>query len=289
MGDPQAVFAAIRPLLKAYRPPLVPKTDTERYLDLWSVKPLVIAGRKRKEVFFAGLIMSNGVGSSAPVASSLWATRVAAAADRSAFAAPNQPTQAACRQADAGHELAGILRRGGMYRVDSPAANEPIVVPVKEFLLTEQRCPSGWRSHDLYLCRDEAVVFYVGQSYAAFDQVWQHIVDGFKGRSVLGRFILCNWPTSMRFIVELHDSRSAAFASVGHDLDAAERALIERVAPCFNEQLNRCPTPLPQGYAPPGRILRCSRSLAKLIGEARRAVQADRRKSWLADPTSETS
>ena len=162
-----------------------------------------------------------------------------------------------------------------------------IAVPLKEFLLTEQHCPPGWQLFNLYLCRDDEVVFYVGQSYVAFDRVWQHILDGFKGRSVLGRFILCNWPTSMRFAIELCDSRSVDFADIGHDLNAAERALIERHAPCFNEMLNRNPTALPTRYAPPGQTIRCSRSLGKLIGEARHAVQADRRKSWLADLASE--
>jgi hypothetical protein len=128
----------------------------------------------------------------------------------------------------------------------------------------------------------------VGQSYVAFDRVWQHILDGFKGRSVLGRFILCNWPDALRFTIELHDSRSAAFADVGHDLNAAERGLIERHAPCFNELLNRRPTALPTRYALPGPTIRCSRSLGKLIGEARYAVQADRRKGWLAELASET-
>ena len=172
--------------------------------------------------------------------------------------------------------------------MDSLKAGDRIAMPLKEFLLTEQRCPPDWRHYDLYLCRDDAVVFYVGQSYVAFDRVWQHILDGFKGRSMLGRFILCNWPASMRFTIELHDSRSAAYTEVGHDLNAAERVLIERLAPCFNELLNRRPTPLPARYAPPGPTIRCSRSLGKLIGEARHAVQADRRKGWLADLAAET-
>jgi hypothetical protein len=158
-----------------------------------------------------------------------------------------------------------------------------IAVLLKEFLLTEQRCPPGWRPFDLYLCRDDEIVFYVGQSYIAFGRVWQHILDGFKGRSVLGRFILCNWPISMRFTIELRDSRSVDFADVDHDLNAAERALIEQHTPCFNEMLNRRPTALPTRYALPGPTIRCSRSLGKLIGEARHAVEADRRKSWLSD------
>jgi len=59
MSDLQAIFGALKPLLQAYQPPLVPKTDTERYFDLWSRKPVVIDGRKRKEIFFAGLIIQK--------------------------------------------------------------------------------------------------------------------------------------------------------------------------------------------------------------------------------------
>ena len=56
----QEIFAKLRPLLARYQPPLVSKHDDERYYDLWSVKDLVIEGRKRKEVYFAGLIIQKG-------------------------------------------------------------------------------------------------------------------------------------------------------------------------------------------------------------------------------------
>ena len=59
MDDLKAIFDAIRPLLQKYQPPLTPKNDTERYFDLWSFKDLEIEGRKRKEVFFAGLIIQK--------------------------------------------------------------------------------------------------------------------------------------------------------------------------------------------------------------------------------------
>ena len=59
-NDLQVIFAALRPLLARYQPPLVSKHDDERYYDLWSVKDLVIEGRKRKEVYFAGLIIQKG-------------------------------------------------------------------------------------------------------------------------------------------------------------------------------------------------------------------------------------
>jgi len=155
-----------------------------------------------------------------------------------------------------------------------------IVLPLKRFLIVAE-CPLAWRGSDLYLFRDDEVVFYVGQSYLAYDRVWRHITDGYKARSVVGRFVLCNWPGSMCFTIELWSSQADRFAAVDRDLNAAERMLIEQYAPCFNEALNRRPTPLPDRYAPPSAPIRCSRSTNKLIHEAERAVQADERKAWL--------
>ena len=60
MSDLQAIFEAVRSLLATYAPPLTPKRDEPGYYDLWSVKDLVIEGRKRKEVYFAGLIIQGG-------------------------------------------------------------------------------------------------------------------------------------------------------------------------------------------------------------------------------------
>jgi hypothetical protein len=57
--DLQQMFDTLRPLLARYQPPLVSKHDDLRYLDLWSSKDLVIEGRQRKEVFFAGLIIQK--------------------------------------------------------------------------------------------------------------------------------------------------------------------------------------------------------------------------------------
>lgn len=142
------------------------------------------------------------------------------------------------------------------------------------------QCPDDWRSFDLYPARDDEVTFYVGQSQLAFDRVWRHLLDGFKGRSVIGRFILCNWPVSLRFTIELLDSSSEQFRHVNHDLNAAERWLIEQRSPCLNEALNRRPTPLPVRYAPPTAPLRCSRSLLKLKHEARNMVLQVQRQQW---------
>ena len=59
MDELNQIFNALRPLLQRYQPPFVSRQDNERYYDLWSIKDLVIAGRKRKEVFFAGLIIQK--------------------------------------------------------------------------------------------------------------------------------------------------------------------------------------------------------------------------------------
>jgi hypothetical protein len=148
-----------------------------------------------------------------------------------------------------------------------------VSLPLKRFLLVEQ-CPAAWKPLDLYLFRDEEVVFYVGQSHFAFARVWEHLLGGFKGHSIVGRFVWSNWPVSMKFNIELLSSQSEQFNSLGNDLNAAERALIEQYAPCFNLSLNRQPTPLPSAYLPPNARLRCG-GLNKLIHQAERVVRAE--------------
>ena len=57
------IFKKLKKLLKKYEKPLKPKWDLDSKYDLWSFKDLEISGRKRKEVYFAGLIIqSNYVG-----------------------------------------------------------------------------------------------------------------------------------------------------------------------------------------------------------------------------------
>ena len=58
--DLPGIFQQLRPLLARYQPPLTSRHDDARYFDLWSVKDMVIEGRKRKEVYFAGLIIQKG-------------------------------------------------------------------------------------------------------------------------------------------------------------------------------------------------------------------------------------
>jgi hypothetical protein len=164
----------------------------------------------------------------------------------------------------------------------NPSVTEQITLPLKRFMLIEQ-CPPQWHALDLYLFRDADVVFYVGQSSLAFERVWEHLRHGFRGRSLVGRFILCNWPTSLSYAIELISSQTERFATVGHERNAAEGYLIQHLAPCFNEALNKQPRPLPQHYALPNAKLRCSRSLNQLIREADRAVQADERRRWLRE------
>jgi len=160
--------------------------------------------------------------------------------------------------------------------------DQKVTLSLKRFLLIEQ-CPEAWKTLDLYIFRDEAVVFYVGQSHLAFSRVWEHLTGGFRGHSIMGRFIWCNWPKSMRFTIELLSSQSEEFNSVANDLNAAEQLLIQRESPCFNRVYNGQPTPLPPTYLPPNAPLRCSRSLTKLRREAERAVKVEDNQLWVRD------
>jgi hypothetical protein len=158
--------------------------------------------------------------------------------------------------------------------------SENIVIPLKRFLLINQ-CPTSWKGFDLYVFRDENVKFYIGQSYLAFDRVWDHLLGGFKGHSLVGRFIWCNWPKSMSFTIELLNSQSEQFYEVGNNLNASERLLIQHGSPCFNLSQNYQPTALPNTYLPPNAPFRRRKSLTMLIHEAERAVKADDTKLWL--------
>lgn len=57
--DLEGTFKSLRALLARYRPPLVAKVDVARRYELWSRKDVVIDGRKRAEVYFAGLIIQK--------------------------------------------------------------------------------------------------------------------------------------------------------------------------------------------------------------------------------------
>lgn len=53
------IYQKLKRLLKKYEPPLVAKRDFDSRYELWSQKEVVIAGRKRKEVFFAAIIIQS--------------------------------------------------------------------------------------------------------------------------------------------------------------------------------------------------------------------------------------
>jgi hypothetical protein len=158
--------------------------------------------------------------------------------------------------------------------------NENITIPLKRFLLIEE-CSKSWKSLDLYVFRDEEVVFYIGQSHLAFARVWEHLLGGFKGHSIVGRFIWVNWPKSMSLTIELLNSKSEQFDDVGNDLNVSERMLIQRHTPCFNVSLNAQPTTLPNSYLQPNAPFRRRRSLKALLHEAERAVKAEDTQLWL--------
>jgi hypothetical protein len=164
----------------------------------------------------------------------------------------------------------------------NPTDYHKIILPLKRFLLIDQ-CPADWKPMDLYLIRDEEVVFYVGQSYLAFARVWEHLIGGFKGHSIVGRFIWNNWPASMKFTIELMSSQYEPLDVAANDLNAAERVLIERWSPCFNVSLNSLPEQVPAPYLPVNAKIPVRKSLNKLIHEAERALQSDEKRRWMQE------
>lgn len=147
-----------------------------------------------------------------------------------------------------------------------------LALSVKHFL-TCTECPPEWLSYDLYLFRDETVVFYVGQSELAFARVWRHLHDGFKGRSLVGKFIRVNWPRSINFVIELYSAQEATFADLHHDRTAAEIRLIAHYHPCFNDTHNSTPTPVPIIYKPPTAIVRQPRNIRHMTRMAEVAMR----------------
>ena len=59
MNELLPLYKKLKKLLKKYENPLKPKFDLDSKYDLWSFKEVEIAGRKRKEVYFAGLIIQS--------------------------------------------------------------------------------------------------------------------------------------------------------------------------------------------------------------------------------------
>jgi hypothetical protein len=58
-NDLLPVFNKIKDLLKKYEPPFIARADYESRYDLWSEKDMIIEGKKRKEVYFTGLIIKS--------------------------------------------------------------------------------------------------------------------------------------------------------------------------------------------------------------------------------------
>jgi hypothetical protein len=59
MDNRSEIFQQLKPLLQTYTPAMQPKVDDESHFDLWSVRNVVINGRKYKEVYFAGLVIQK--------------------------------------------------------------------------------------------------------------------------------------------------------------------------------------------------------------------------------------
>ncbi len=51
------IYRGLKNILKRYEGPFQSKVDGDSSYDLWSFKDRVIAGRKRKEMFFASIVI----------------------------------------------------------------------------------------------------------------------------------------------------------------------------------------------------------------------------------------
>jgi hypothetical protein len=63
IADLDRIFDRLEVALRAYAPPLAVRSGGakgKRDVQLWSERPVVIEGRERKEVYFAGLIGQKG-------------------------------------------------------------------------------------------------------------------------------------------------------------------------------------------------------------------------------------
>lgn len=53
------IFKRLKTIMKKYEGTFKPKFDLDSKYDLWSFKAIEIDGRKRKEIYFAGLIIQS--------------------------------------------------------------------------------------------------------------------------------------------------------------------------------------------------------------------------------------
>ncbi|MCC6399029.1 MAG: DUF1801 domain-containing protein [Bacteroidetes bacterium] len=54
-----AIFQQLKQLLKVYEPPFTARKDSTSGYELWSIKDVEIAGKKRNEVFFASVVVQS--------------------------------------------------------------------------------------------------------------------------------------------------------------------------------------------------------------------------------------
>jgi len=177
--------------------------------------------------------------------------------------------------------IIGCIRHIG-HKWKFPFMHNNFSIKLKQFILLDE-CPPDWKGYDLYCIRDGETVFYVGRSYQAFGRVWEHIRNGWKVRSVVGRFLFTNWPASMNYEIELSSSRSPEFSAIRNDPALAEEMMIKRYKPCLNDSLNAEPLDLPVKYMPPNAIIRCSRSLTKLRFQAALAIKNEEKLKWMEE------
>jgi len=53
------IFNGLKKILKKYEPPFKPKLDLDSRYDLWSFKDVIVNNKKRKEIFFASIIIQS--------------------------------------------------------------------------------------------------------------------------------------------------------------------------------------------------------------------------------------
>lgn len=110
--------------------------------------------------------------------------------------------------------------------------------------------------HLIYVVRDDALIFYVGQSRRdVVTRFWEHL----QKPSRLGQFIQLNEPVSHQWAVDFYALADCAtfvrqkslFALQEwqhFDMDMAEQAMIQGMHPVLNLDFNEKPTPLPTRY-----------------------------------------
>jgi len=107
-------------------------------------------------------------------------------------------------------------------------------------------------SHRLYVVRDGATVFYVGQSRDPVERLLGHMGHGawvFYGKSSLGRMVEVNMPASQSWQVELLTITECGACDVAD----AEQALIDLHTPHLNiKGKRRRSGALPNCYKVPG-------------------------------------